>query len=991
MPRLTTMLRPLILSALFNLPIHAAGITDAGFPMVDPSLDDPAKPWCYFTHPVTCIGMPWQPDPIGIQVTPEGNIFTGRAEFCLFWGARSKPLACRQRQFLDGYIPVVADFWNEDGIRYDYEVFGATLPCDPDNKNTAIFAKLTLRNTGNTNAVAKAAAAFRQNGGIHRERDSGFDRNWRYAIKDHRLLRGTGDPLEVVGIYPQPARWEAVNGTPYEKPFNGGEFGVSPCAEVGIARYERQLAPGEAMTLVFRFPRVPTADPAYLADLAAADYDTCRKQVVDYWINAVTRFSHIRTPGEPAVGQSHRATAVHVMLATRTYAAGKTQTDGLPYPDLFLTTAYDYAALYESFGLPDFLRANFPHFIARQQPDGLFVDTALSHGQKIFCGHGQPLSAIANHICLSRDAALGQRYFPAIKKGVESIINDSKTQPHGLMRASIPYDNEMIKGQYTCHNYWSLIALRSAIRAARFLGENDSATEWLKFHEQFEKLVLQAVRDSAAPDGYVPTGLYGFITGEAARAGFAEFRTDQDWENGMLLWPTELVPPGDPLVAGTLKRLRETKYREGIMTYRNGQHLHQYMTSRAANQYILNGQPQEALIDTYHSLLHSGSAFESFENMIRPWTDRDVEFCPPPHAWGCATYNGLIRNLFVAEQGGRGGLEPDQRDLLLLNAVSPAWLKDGEALGIENAPTSFGSVTALLTPRTGGADVAIQTKFHTSPRGLVVRIPYFVTLTSFTTDARQSQRDGDVIRLSPEVTKLALEWTPKPDADNGLFQALLLRHRREPGFWAGKRDEMPKAPAGHLTASEQARPAESLSFKLVLDAWKSEYARRFSEHVKQGGKTKAFHPVSMQTPEEREKAGAAFRNIENLASGKTVTCSPGSTHPEFAHDGQIRNDAFWECNTKDAWWQVDLGEAMEISTLTVVPLHKDDRAYRFVVKTSMDGTHWTVHIDKRDNKEPFGARGCEEKFQLTPMRYIRVEMLGNTLNPGNHLVELIAK
>jgi F5/8 type C domain len=982
-------LRLLAITSLLGPPIHAGGITDAGFPMVDPALDDPNKPWCYFTHPVSCIGMPWQPDAIGIQVTPEGNIFTGRAEFCLFWGKDSKPLACRQRQFLDGFIPVVSDFWTEEDIRYDYEVFGTTLPCDPDNKNTAIFAKLTLRNTGSKPATAKVAAAFRQNGGNHRERDGGFNRNWSYAIKDHQLWRGDSpDQLGLVGCYPEPARWESVNGVRYEKPFSGGDFGISPRTEAGIARYDRKLAPGEAMTLVFKFPRVATADPVYLADLTAADYAASRGQVIDYWKQAVSRFSVIRTPGEPVIGQSHRATAVHVMLATRTYAAGKTQTDGLPYPDLFLTTVYDYAALYESFGLPDFLRANFPHFVARQQADGLFVDTALSHGQKIFCGHGQPLSAIANHILLSRDATLGQGYFPAIKKGVECIINDSKTQPHGLMRASIPYDNEMIMGQYTCHNYWSLIALRSAIRAARFLGENDSAASWLKFHDHYERLLLKAVRDSAAPDGYVPTGLYGFVTGEAARAGFAEFRTDQDWENGMLLWPTELVPPGDPLVAGTLKRLRETKYREGIMTYRNGQHLHQYMTSRAANQYILNGQPKEALIDTYHSLLHSGSAFESFENMIRPWTDRDVEFCPPPHAWGCATYNGLIRNLLVAEQGGRGGLEPDQRELLLFNAVSPAWFKNGETLGIENAPTSFGTVTALMTPRSGGADVTFKSDFHTKPRSLVVRIPYFATLASFATDARQSKRDGDIIRLSPDATKLALEWTINPDADKDLFQSLLLRHRREPGFWTGKRDEMPKPPEGFLTAAEQARPAEPLSFNLVLNAWKTEYARRFSEHVKQGGRTKAFQPVPMQTPEEREKEGSAFRNIENLASGKTVTCSPGSTHPEFANDGQIRNDVFWECNAKDAWWQVDLGKAMEISTLTVVPLH---RAYRFVVRTSMDGTHWTVHIDKRDNTEPFGARGCEEKFQNTPMRFIRVEMFGNTLNPGNHLVELIAR
>ncbi|MBN8457507.1 MAG: discoidin domain-containing protein [Verrucomicrobia bacterium] len=981
------------LGALWVAPLtFAAGITDAGFPMVDPKLDDPNKPWCYFTHPVTCIGMPWQPDPIGIQVTPEGNIYTGRAEFCLFWGDQGKPLASRQRRFLDGYIPVVSDTWSDGAIRYDYEVFGATLPGDPNNTNTAIFVKLTLRNTGTQPATAQTAAAFRQSGVVRRERDGGFDPNWRYAVRDHQLWRGANpDKLELVGIYPPPARWEAVNGTPYEKPFAGGEFGVVPRTEVGIARYDKTLAPGETMSLVFKFPRVPTADAKYLADLAAADYAACRRQVVDYWRNAVTRFSVIHTPGEPLIEESHRATAVHVMLATRTYGSGKTQTDGLPYPDLFLTTGYDYAALYESFGLPDFLRANFPQFTARQQADGLFVDTALSHGQKIFCGHGQPLHAIANHIVLSRDAALGKQYFPAIRKGVECIINDSRTQPHGLMRASIPYDNEMIKGQYTCHNYWSLIALRSAIRMARFLGEDAAAAAWLQFHDDYEALVLKAVRDSAAPDGYVPTGLYGFITGEAARGGFAEFRTDQDWENEMLLWPTELVQPGDPLVAGTLKRLRETKYREGIMTYRNGQHLHQYMTSRAANQFLLNGQPKEALIDTYHALLHSGAASESFENMIRPWTDRDVEFCPPPHAWGCSTYNGLVRNLFVMELGGRGGLLPGERDLLLLNAVSPAWLKPGEALGIEDAPTSFGLVTAMMTPRAGGADVSLKTKFHIQPRSLSVRIPYFVTLKSFTTNAKRSERKGDLIQLSPDATTLALEWTLNPDADKELAQSLLLRHRREPGFWPGKRGEMPQPPAGFLTEAERALPTVPLSFKLVLDTWKAEYARRFAEHIKLGGATKTFHPVAMQTPEERAQEGVIVRPIENLAAGKQVTCTPGSTHPEFANDGRISNAEFWECNTKDAWWQVDLGKATEISTLTVIPLHKDNRAYRFVVKTSMDGENWTVHIDKRDNQEPFGARGCEEKFQNTPMRHIRVEMFGNTLNEGNHLVELIAR
>ena len=79
-----------------------------------------------------------------------------------------------------------------------------------------------------------------------------------------------------------------------------------------------------------------------------------------------------------------------------------------------------------------------------------------------------------------------------------------------------------------------------------------------------------------------------------------------------------------------------------------------------------------------------------------------------------------------------------------------------------------------------------------------MRIPYFVKLTSFKTDARESKLDGGVIRLSPDATHLSLEWTMNAEADQDLFQDLLLAYRREVGFWAGKRSDAPHA-AGRLS------------------------------------------------------------------------------------------------------------------------------------------------------------------------------------------------
>lgn len=980
----------LTLLALGTLPAVAGpGLADAGFPMVDPALDDPAKPWCYFTHPVTVIGMPWAPE--AVQVTPEGNLFTTHAEFCLFWGDPLKPLACRQRRLLDGWIPIIQDDWNDGPLRYELEEFGAVLN-GFDEQNTLQFVKFTIRNTGSQPALACAAAAIRHNGGPRREYGQGFSQDWQYEFKDSQLWRDG----QVLCAYPRPDSLEAVAGVPYTKPFVGEDLGISPRTEVGLAHYRRQLQPQEELTLVFKMPRVPAKDPKYLAALATADYAACRRSVVAYWQEALGHHSRLRVPGEPLVEQAHRAAAVHVMLGTRTQREGRTQTDGLPYQALFTLALPDYGMVYGAFGRNDVAGVNVPHCLKRQCDDGLFWDPSVSHGRKILTSHGQVMVFLVNQVLFTRDAKLGREIFPAVSRAVEVIRQDHATQPHGLMRPTWPFDAEMILGQYTSHNYWALTGLRSAIRLARFLGENDQAQAWLRLHDDFEATLLQAVRSSAAPDGYIPTGLHGFITGNAARAGFGEYATDQDWENPAILWPTELVGPGDPLVAGTLKRLRDTKYREGIMTYRNGMHLHQYITSRNANQFAANGDPKQALIDTYHILLHAGSGFESFENMIRPWTDRDVEICPPPHAWGCANCSDLLRNLFLLEQGGRGGLEPGNREIVLFNAIAPAWLVNGQPLGIENAPTSFGEVTALLTPKAGGAEISLQANFHTRPRGFAIRLPYFAKLNSFSSDDKTAVREGDLIHLCPDATRLTLDWTIDPQADAGLFQELLRRHRRELGFWSGKRGEAPSPPTATLTPAELARPDEPLSFKLVLAAWQAEYARRFAEHVKAGGKVKKYSPVPLQLASERQSIAAAALDAPSLTTGKPVTCSAAlPDHPaRLANDGRAGNtQRYWAMDTASgtpAWWQVDLGQTHELTGVTVVPFYNDPRIWGFYVESSLDGNTWTLFADKRDNRDPATKEGFKFQFQPMQARYLRVTMTSNSANTGRCLVEVMA-
>ena len=317
---------------------------EAGFPMVDPSLDDPNKPWCYFTHPTSCIGVPWMPG-LNLQITPEGNLFTNQAELALFWGPDNKPLACRQRQFLNGWIPVVRDTWKDGDLTYDYELFAAILD-GFDEKNTLQFVKITATNHGTDSATAKFLAGIRRHGSPRRERAGGFDPRSNHEIKDGWYWRDGA----AVCAYPtevQPSKLEAALGLPYDGPFTGKSVGASARTELGLGHYERKLAPGESLELLFKLPHFPVAaqDSTYLAAAEAADYDAYRSKTIEYWEETLGRVNRIHTPGEPFIENAHRATAVHVMLGTHTAAEGRTQTDGLPYPDLFTLALYDYGLL----------------------------------------------------------------------------------------------------------------------------------------------------------------------------------------------------------------------------------------------------------------------------------------------------------------------------------------------------------------------------------------------------------------------------------------------------------------------------------------------------------------------------------------------------------------------------------------------------------------------------------------------------------------------
>ena len=134
----------------------------------------------------------------------------------------------------------------------------------------------------------------------------------------------------------------------------------------------------------------------------------------------------------------------------------------------------------------------------------------------------------------------------------------------------------------------------------------------------------------------------------------------------------------------------------------------------------------------------------------------------------------------------------------------------------------------------------------------------------------------------------------------------------------------------------------------------------------------------------------------NLTTGKPATCS--SALP--GHDAALANDgrrgsteSYWATdinNDKDPWWQVDLERPVKVGRVVVVSYYGDQRYYGFTVEASLDGEHWDIVADHRNNHDITTRAGYTCRFTPREARYLRVRQTHNSANTGRHLVEVMA-
>ena len=132
----------------------------------------------------------------------------------------------------------------------------------------------------------------------------------------------------------------------------------------------------------------------------------------------------------------------------------------------------------------------------------------------------------------------------------------------------------------------------------------------------------------------------------------------------------------------------------------------------------------------------------------------------------------------------------------------------------------------------------------------------------------------------------------------------------------------------------------------------------------------------------------------SLTTGKAVSTSNRENElgvTSFINDGRIARWDHWGDHTdEENWVIIDLGKEEEISRFKTYTFWDGYRYYEYTIEVSKDNVNWETVVDRSKNKEISKPEGITDSIAPTKARYLKLNLLRNSANPGLHLVEFNA-
>jgi hypothetical protein len=616
----------------------------------------------------------------GGEITPEGDLYTGWAEYELSYGHKLAPWNQPTRTLPDPGMPMLSSALSDGQVNYVQTVFAVAVGGRP-----VTYETVTATNNSNGPREARVAMAVAYTRGRGLRGVHGLTTG---AYRYERPVSGTPGLYEQPGVPFSPsfayttsgrdldrsglllARGPSTPSRPLGATASGRARGDStvagPTAPHDARVFSARLKAGGHVSFTWQIPLSPP--PAGIAadrELDSMPLSAARSELTRMWAKEESGMAKIEVP-EAKVSDTYRAAITQILSSRYLTPAGWVQgVNKLQYQAFWIrdgaleTQALDLAGLHAQATL------DLQFMDTLQQPDGLFIDRANQYD-----GLGQALWTLNRHAQLTRDRAYADAQLPRMGAAVQWLSLTTATDPLGLLPAGNPGDNELAFGHITGDDLWAAVGLRSAIAGAKLAGRVDLAAEWQAVDHRFEASLDKAIATAVARAGHIPPVL-------DASGG-------QDWGNYYAAYPVHVLTPTSAAVKATVAWAR-AHMREGLATYANASSLHDYLGFPIFQTELAEGDTSDALAGLYSELAHTTSTDAGWEWTVPPFGSRSAPVDMSPHGTFSADYVALLRNMLVAE--------PPSGGVSLLDGASPAWLAPGEHIAVTDAPTAYGTIS----------------------------------------------------------------------------------------------------------------------------------------------------------------------------------------------------------------------------------------------------------------------------------------------------------
>jgi hypothetical protein len=689
----------------------------------------------FIAQPTEQLALPGLP--ASGEITPEGDLYTGWAEYELSIGSHLRPWDQPTRVLPAPSVPRYLSRLVRGGISYTQDVFTVPVGGQP-----VAYLTLTARDVGSTVATAQAELALAYSRGptitgfhgvttgVYR-----YERPAPLAVGDGFFFQ-LGQTFNPAWDYQIDGRDVVRDGLVLVRGPSGARVlptgaSASPDGLHARQEYRQRLMPGGEVTWTWQIPLNPPA-AGTVADRTfdGVNRQAARARLTGFWRGQERGMTQISVP-EGRVNAVYDADVAQMLQSRYLTPSGWVQgVNRLQYQSYWIRdSAVDTVAL-DQVGLHAAAAQNLAFLPRWQQPNGLYISRA---GQQD--GVGQALWELAEHALLTASPAYASQQLPNVAAAVDWIGQASASDSLGILPPSTIADDEFLAGAHiTGDNVWAAAGLRSAVALDRLAGSPALAAAAQAIDDRFEHALDGALHQTFARVGHITPAL--------DQAG------GTDWGNYGLAYPLPIVAPRSPMVRATVA-WATAHSREGLATYAG--ELHDYLGFPIDETELEGGEVAPALRGFYAELAHTTAPGYGWEDGPTPYGQRASASNLTPHGTFSGQFVTLLRNLLVRDDGNA---------VDLLSGVSPAWLRAGDRIAVRDAPIDGGEISFRVSVSRSGAATTLSWQRRGPADGpLRWTLPYWVARAQ-TAGHQEVTHD---VRLRARSGSLTLSWSsPAP-------------------------------------------------------------------------------------------------------------------------------------------------------------------------------------------------------------------------------------